>query len=603
MANNLIAQVASEFLSGKSDECADIITFAEAPWGLNLKLLPAQRFMLRAFYGLPLGRMEKSIPVYDIINEKLLYTFTEFEFLKYLHSEGRCNTAETEGKLFSELLLSIGRRGTKSTCSAIVADYELYKLIKKGDPAAYYGFPPTTKFHIINVATTDEQATAVFDMIKSFASQCMYLRDRILHPTMAYFDVATDADYKLYTKKPQASIEVIAGSCSASSVRGKNGIVVIMDEFAHFIDNGGRYSGAEVYKALVPSTAAFKGDGKVICMSSPYAKYGAFWDRYQQSFEEQDNTLMFRMYSAMVNYPNITPDYLKMHRRRNRAAFNSEYGGEFSDSVMAWIDDEGEFRKCISNRTPKTRGTPDVEYYMSVDLGFKKDGSSIAIVHKENNKIVLDYADVWYSGSSDVWEVQNSLYADCSKYAKEELIKMTDIVNEIAELHRWFPIKKGIFDQMNGYALAERLHEKGWKQFEMQTFTDVTNSEIYNLVKRLYAEQLLDLYDHPVLIPEMLTLEAANKAKGKIDVRSPDRVGAHDDIFDAFSRAVWLCSTTCRERPVHAIAGSGGLLMGRNPNGTSNKQDTFAGYHLKKMMKHGANGKFCTGRSAGFNKS
>jgi len=40
---------------------------------------------------------------------------------------------------------------------------------------------------------------------------------------------------------------------------------------------------------------------------------------------------------------------------------------------------------------------------MGIDYGGRTDGSSIAIVHKENEKIILDYADVYYSGASDVW--------------------------------------------------------------------------------------------------------------------------------------------------------------------------------------------------------
>ena len=39
---------------GKDSEITDIITSAESSWGLNLKLKPVQKFMLKAFYGLPL---------------------------------------------------------------------------------------------------------------------------------------------------------------------------------------------------------------------------------------------------------------------------------------------------------------------------------------------------------------------------------------------------------------------------------------------------------------------------------------------------------------------------------------------------------------------
>ena len=65
MANNLIAQIANEFISGSSDEVVDIISFAEAPWGLNLNLYPAQKFVLKCFYGMELDDKSRNIVVND----------------------------------------------------------------------------------------------------------------------------------------------------------------------------------------------------------------------------------------------------------------------------------------------------------------------------------------------------------------------------------------------------------------------------------------------------------------------------------------------------------------------------------------------------------
>ena len=81
----------------------------------------------------------------------------------------------------------------------------------------------------------------------------------------------------------------------------------------------------------------------------------------------------------------------------------------------------------------------------------------------------------------------------------------------------------GIFDQHNGYALAELFQSEHLAQFEMVNFSDSLNSEVYQLVKRLYAEQLLVLFNHSVLVPEMLTLEAEKRSRDKTIVRAPVR--------------------------------------------------------------------------------
>lgn len=579
MSNSLISEIAKEFVSG-SREIVDIITFVEAPWGLNLKLFPTQKFILRCFYGMPLDNVTKNIPVPDLTNEHILFTLTEQEFLAWLYAEGRCNTNAVEGKIFNELILSIGRRGTKSTTSACISNYELYKLLKRGNPALYYGQHATAKIAILNVAPTDDQAGDLFDIIQGLATNCPFMKDRALHTTQTYFDLMTDDDIRADRNNP--SLISIAGGCSSNGLRGKNAILVIMDEMAFFIDNAGRFSGGEVYKALTPSAANFKRDGKILCMSSPYAKYGKFYERFIQS-KDEPNTLMFKMYSAMGN-PSLASEILIAARRRDRASFMCEFGGEFSDTITAWIDDENEFKQCITEAIPPPRGVPDTAYYWGLDLGFKNDGTGLAIVHKDRDtdQIVLDYADVWFSGASDVWEFENSIYKDCTKYYDRDLIQMSDIMNDVKELMQWFPAKSGIFDQHNGYALAELFRQNQLLQFEMVQFTESTNSEVFELVKRLYAENLISLYNHPVLVPELMTLEA--EARAKIKVRAPTRRGCHDDISVAYARAVWSCFKNHQDRPKNIATGSGGSV---SRVGESLRTETAKSFLVKQQRLHG----------------
>jgi intein/homing endonuclease len=585
----------------ESDICWDRVESAE-PVGekdvYDISVPTTHNFILNGIvihnclYGMKLDDVPGAIKVPDVTNEKILYEFSEKQFLEWLYAEKRCNTSITEGKTFRELILVAGRRSSKSTLAACISNYELYRLVKKGNPSAYFGFPDDSEIVILNVAPTDEQAGVVFEMIQRQATRCPYLRDRCLHQTMSYFDLRTDADLKL-TGKARASLISLAGGCSSNALRGRNAIVIIMDEMAFFIDNGGRFSGDEVYKALSPSTASFGSDGKVLILSSPYAKYGKFWDRYNESFQEPDVSLMFKMYTPMVN-PTIQSAILKAARRRDRISFIGEYGGEFSDSVTAWIDDENEFKKCISGRQPSPHGIPDVEYYAGIDLGFKNDGTAIVIVHDDGKRIVLDYADVWYSGSSDVWEFDNSIYGGCNKHSTAELIKMEWVVDELKELHRWFPIKKGVLDQHNGYALAELLCKSGLKQFEMEHLTDQKITDIFQLVKTMYAEQLLDLYNHPVLIPEMLSLEAERKSKERIIVRKPNRRGAHDDISDSFCRACWLCFQNRHGKPTNIVIGRG------NSGSTQIRRDapvqTPMSFALQKLKMHGEHPRVPFGR-------
>jgi len=594
MQTNLLSEISKEFVTGAA-ETADIITFVESPWGLSVKLTPTQKFTLKCLYGLHLDTEYKTIEVPDLVNEHILYRFTEREFLRWLYAEKRCNVEETEGKVWQNLILAYGRRSGKSLLAACISNYEMYRLLRQSDPAKFYDQSPGSTISILNVAPTDDQAGDLFDTAQTLAMKCPYIKDRVFRSTMTYFDIQTDADMKLQGRK-RASLVSLSGGCASNSLRGKNAIVIIMDEMAFFLDNSGRFSGSEVYNALEPSRMTFRRDGKVICISSPYAKFGKFYELWQDSFQNPEITLAFKMYSTMVNAPRCEPAILKAARKANRTKFMCEYGGEFSDTITAWVDDEEEFKRCVFNTPAPNRGVHDVQYYYGIDLGFKKDGSSVAIVHKDvnTNKIVLDHANVWYSGSSDVWEIDGSIYQYCNKYASLDLLRMSDIVEEIKELAKWFPAKSGVFDQSNGYGLAELFKSEHLPQFEMQTFTDILNSEVYQVVKRLYAEQLLELFDHPVLIKEMLTLEAEKRTgksnpdsegySGKTIVRAPARRGAHDDLSDAYCRAVWSCYNGFKERPANIATGVGGGIVSSAGMG---RADTQASFIVNRLKKHG----------------
>jgi phage terminase large subunit-like protein len=163
---------------------------------------------------------------------------------------------------------------------------------------------------------------------------------------------------------------------------------------------------------------------------------------------------------------------------------------------------------------------------------------------------------------------------------------MADIAAEIKLLCRNFSIKAGVFDQHMGYALLERLFDSGMKQFSTEHYTDAKNSEVYSLTKTLYIEGLLELPDHPIMIPELLQLEGEKKTKNKIIVEAPNKKGAHDDISDALVRAVWLCHTNTKERArnITSLAGPGGGVAGGRG---AAKDQSYLTYQLDKQRRHG----------------
>lgn len=90
----------------------NVLEYIEQPWGLGMKLFPAQRFLVKLYYYLPLEDKEPTIELRDMFASKVLYHFTEKEYLHYLYNEGRCNIGEQDHER-RELVLAIGRRAGK----------------------------------------------------------------------------------------------------------------------------------------------------------------------------------------------------------------------------------------------------------------------------------------------------------------------------------------------------------------------------------------------------------------------------------------------------------------------------------------------------------
>ena len=471
-----------------------------------------------------------------------------------------------------------------SILASIISNFETYRLIKMGNPQAYFGFPSGQQIAVTTVATTQEQASTLFNMMKARCNNCSYLKDRVVNSTQTYFNLKTDEDS---IRQADPSILMLCGGAGAQSLRGKNNLIVMFDEAAFFAQSG-RLSGDEIYNALTPSIASFTkageksgGQGRVIMLSSPYAKSGLFYRKYIQSFDSPDSMLMFKMYSAMVN-PTIDSSILRDAKRKDPTMFACEYGAEFSDNITAWTDTET-LEKVLNRKQQinTKKGRPDVQYFMGIDYGGRTDGSSIAIVHKENEKIILDYADVYYSGASDVWQSYNQNYKNANKlFAGHEIIPVEGFAEEIKRLCEIFPIKHGWFDQFNGYALLEMLKAKGLMQFEIKGVSAGLNTQVFQICKTLINSQLISIFNHPILVPELLQLEET-KNGNQLSVEAPQRSGYHDDISDAFVRAVYGCYQNAQKHNGNAKA------IGLSYNNRAYGGRTYDSYHRQKIKMHG----------------
>ena len=613
-----------------------ILDYIESSWGLGMRLYPVQRFIVKLYYHLPLNDRDKTIRITDMFNTKVAYNFTETEYLKYLFDEGRCNIGEQDHER-RELILAIGRRAGKTTLSGIFASYEVYRLLNLSHPQGYYGLPPGNRIQIVSIATDKDQAGLLFNEVTSHLSRCEYFKTYIANNTLSYIQFRTPHDIGKYGStvrhengkftsfNGKATLRVTFKSCIAKGLRGSGNIVVILDEMAHFKDEGGS-SAKEIYDAVTPSTAAFSPknpantaepigpvEARVICISSPLNKAGKFYELFNLAMgrgEGSTNMIAIQAPTWEMN-PTIEANYYRQKYHADPAVFMTEHGAQFSDRVRGWIEREVDLLACIdAGHRPQDIGMPRYPHHMGIDVGLIGDGTCIFITHCEGDKVVLDYHESWYAGVD--WRDSNPHLA--GKYSTDYARRLQDVerldfeaISEwIVALTKRFYIADGIFDRWNGIPLEQALNKAGLNQFRAEFFTRDLSSRIYQNAKLMMFDEKLKLYDYPIptgpqhkhspFIREVLQLQAEQVSRNVVVVTAPEASGNHDDMSDAFVRSVWLASQ-------HLVSGKHVMGAGGSQGGrTATSPMTLSRYQTVRARRHGGYGDRTVPRGAGGNR-
>lgn len=577
----------------------NVLEYIEQPWGLYMdgqdnraSLFPAQRFIVKLFYNIELDDFlpenpRQRIQIMDMFGTKVLYEFSEADYLKYLYNEGRCNIAAPDHDR-RELVLAVGRRAGKTTLSGIFASYEVYRLLNLYNPQEYYGLPNGNRIQIISVATDKEQASLLFNEVSTHINKCDYFKPYLGSSTLSRIDFRTPYDIEKYgasfrqddgkfkSLSGKTTLRVTFKGSTAKGLRGAGNIIIILDEVAHFQDKGSM-SAEEIYTAVSPSAAAFSRkdsltgrpaihpltgeadvESRVILISSPLGKSGLFYSKFDQAMrggEAANNILAIQAPTWEIN-PTVPSKYYREKYHDNPQAFMVEHGAQFSDQSRGWIEREEDLTACLDlSLRPVERARPKMPHQMGIDVGMVGDGTAIVITHVENGLIIQDYHEVWYAGVP--WRDANPHLEGqfSTPYAKTlqdvERLDFDEIANWIWSLTKRFYTTEGLFDRWNGIPLEQSLHKKGLKQFRAEFFTRDQTSKMYQTAKMFLFDEVLRLYDYPIperakegdtrhspFISELLSLQAKQVSKHIILVEAPPK--KHDDLSDAFVRSVWL---------------------------------------------------------------
>lgn len=405
---------------------------------------------------------------------------------------GRDTTKLPNG--FDMALFLTGRRSGKSRTAAIIGAYE---AILAG--------------HEAKLSKGEQGVVPIISPSKAQSGIVhSYLRSIFATPLLAN-EVANDTK-EGFELRNGTQIRVLAGDWR--TIRGYTLLAAIIDEACFFgYDTESKVkSDTELVRAIQPSLATV--GGKLIAISSPYAKKGWCHKQYQNQFaNDAGHVLVWNCPSKTMN-PTLPQSVVDRAIAEDLQAAKSEYLGEFRDDIAAFIPREVVEGLVVPGRTG-LMPDPHTRYVAFADMsGGRSDDASLAIAHKEDRKIVLDLVKRWRPPFNPHHVV--SLMAD--------------------ELKR-YKVTKVIGDNYAAEYTASAFNTNGIRYEK----SDKPKSALYvELLPRLCSGEI-ELLDDETLITQIANLERRTRSGGKDIIDHPP--GGHDDVANAVAGVAVVAAT------------------------------------------------------------
>ena len=320
-----------------------IIDFATDPGLLNLSLSDAQRTVLKAFYGEPLGDAEAAM-------------FEELAGRPY------------EQEPHSELTCIAGARSGKDSRIALaIALYEAF-----GRDHSYLA--PGEKGYVLIVAQDQRGGQIALGYIRAAIEGSDLLRSQVLETRKLEIELKNNLVIAVYP-------------CSYRAPRGITVLCGIADEVAFWRDENSSNSDVEIIRTMRRGMANVP-DAKLVRISTPYAKAGVLWDDFRRRHELPE-VLVVQAPTWVMN-PSISERFLERERDKDPEAYQREYGAQFSDSISSFLSREA-IDACVVEGRRELPPVERITYSAFVDpSGGSKDSMTLAISHRDAGRVVLD---------------------------------------------------------------------------------------------------------------------------------------------------------------------------------------------------------------------
>ena len=413
--------------------------------------------------------------------------------------------------------LIVGRRGGKTTLSAVIALYLAtmvnWKPMLKKAPVAT----------IAILSHSRELSEEVLETIRQFADESKIISlmiDPGKRDAKSSFNLRVPWWCEKENKRIFSNVRILVGTASRKTTRGKATCVLLCDEIAHWnLAENSKESDKDVLKAAKPALGQFGDLGTLIKLSSPGIKQGVLYEEYKNK-RLPDSHINFKAPSWVWN--NLLKEkYFKEEFLLDPEGFDSEYRANFVDSISKFISTDY-VDKCILKGItfqPPESKYKGMKYYATIDAAFKADRFAFTVAGISPEGRLTQYVINTWEGS------------------KKKPVKAFEVAQYVSAVCKEYKINRVQTDQFAFNPLREIFGKFG-VDLEEKTFTNSVKKLIYYNLKNLIHSLNIDLLDDPIQTRELKQLQVEQTNTSLVRIGHPS--GGSDDCSDALALAAYL---------------------------------------------------------------
>ena len=386
---------------------------------------------------------------------------------------------------FDTALFLTGRRSGKSRIASVIGAYEAalagrHQMLDAGET----GIVPI-------ISPSRSQSRIVRNYVRGVFDQTPTLSKQLVQDNREGF-----------TLRNGVRIETLAGDWR--TVRGFTLLAAIVDEACFFgmeaeskIKND-----TELIRAIRPSLATT--NGKLIAISSPYAKRGWSYKTYQRNHgNDNGDVLVWNAPSRTMN-PTLDQKLVDRAIAEDPASARAEYLGQWREDVAAFISRDV-VESLVDQGQTERMYQDGIRYSAFVDVsGGRGDDAALAIAHREGSKTVLD----------------------CLKRYKPPF-NPQHVIGQMCRVLNQYGLRSVTGDNYAAEFVSRAFQSHGIKYRK----SEKPASQLYlELLPRLQSGEIR-LLDDEVLVDQIASLERITRSGGRDKVDHPK--GGHDDLANA----------------------------------------------------------------------